>query len=201
MASATTFDDQSLIASVIRSCIGFAQGCPIATFASNLPVHIARYELNRRYPLLEQVSNADDTYLQAPGDSRALLDAAANAEGYVYTAFAARQALLLETCGMMSNAKKVKVLLPNGGTVGIPQSFINFQGGEIPGFKCVGIYIAPNSVAGDAWRIRQLTAALESKLKTQSMLKTLDRINAMTDLDQETDLRQLRYNYIRRVAH
>ncbi len=43
MANAATSDDQSCIASVIRSCIGFAQGCPIAMFTSNLPVHIARH--------------------------------------------------------------------------------------------------------------------------------------------------------------
>ena len=128
---ATTSNDPTLIASAIRSCIGFAQGCLIATFASNLPVHIARHELNRRYPQLEQVSDADDTYLQAPGDISAPPDAAANTEGYVYTAFAAGQALLLETCGVTSNTKKVKVLLPNGGTAGIPQSLFDSQGGEI----------------------------------------------------------------------
>ena len=53
----------------VDSCVGFVQVCPIATFGSNLPVHIARHELNRRYPLLEQVSDADDTYLQAPESS------------------------------------------------------------------------------------------------------------------------------------
>ena len=61
--------------------------------------------------LTSSKSDADDTYLQAPGDIGAPLDAAANTEGYVYTAFAAGQALLLETCGVTSNAKKVKVLL------------------------------------------------------------------------------------------
>ena len=86
-------------------------------------------------------------------------------------------------------------MLPNGSTAGIPQSLLDSQDGEIPCFKCVGTYIAPNSAAGDAWRISQLTAALEGKLKT------LDRIDAMTDSERETDVRQLRYNFIRRVAH
>ena len=59
------------------------------------------------------------------------------------------------------------------GVEGIPAYILDAQGGEIHGFKCVGAFVGTPTAEGTAYRSRELSKALKSRLDP------LDSLDAM----------------------
>jgi hypothetical protein len=176
-------DDDELLRRVvhcIRSRRGTHQGCVLATLGAVLPLHLTQHRTQKDYKDMRMIADADDTYVGGP-----------RANNYIYNAYDALRARSADECDHKSNLSKVKFLNPRGGVDGIPPWILAAQGGEIVGFKCVGGFVGPSNAASAAWRASELAAALSKRLQP------LAEVDAMVDTETETDVRQLRYNFIR----
>ena len=165
---------------VCRSCRGTHQGCVLATLGACLPMHLRLHALNKLYPWLEILCDADDTYYK--GHGRAL-----------YDAFDVIRGDLLANCDLRSNLDKVKALVAGGGVRDIPEDILTAQGGELFALKVVGAFVGANTAAG----VQARKDMLRDKLSTR-IHSVLDEIDAMHDTEGETDNKQLQYQALRR---
>ena len=96
---------------------------------------------------------------------------------------------------MRTNTGKLNALCPRGGVEGIPAYILDAQGGEIHGFKCVGAFVGTPTAEGTAYRSRELSKALKSRLDP------LDSLDAMHDSPSMTGVRMTKYGFLCHCAN
>ena len=100
------------------------------------------------------MADVDDTYLGAPPK-------------HLYKYFHTFKKVVRRECDLTSKMSKVKAMANSGGVKGIPQSYLDQQGGEILFMKVVGAFVPANAPGGIEACITALTKVMTTRTSHQ----------------------------------